>query len=61
VLSRWKEHFEQYLNDGEECEQPFDLRDDGVETALLSREGIETVAAGLLKNGGPQLVDALEG
>jgi hypothetical protein len=34
VLSRWKEHFEQHLNDEEERDQPpeqVDLRDDGVE------------------------------
>jgi hypothetical protein len=39
VLSRWKEHFEQHLNEGEERAQPankdlVDLRDDGVEIDL---------------------------
>jgi hypothetical protein len=32
VLSRWKEHFEQHLNEVEELDQPpdpVDLRDDG--------------------------------
>jgi hypothetical protein len=33
VLARWKEHFEEHLNEGSESEQPtrpVDLRDDGV-------------------------------
>jgi hypothetical protein len=68
VLSRWKEHFEQHLYE-------VDLRDDGAEIDLPGREEIESAlkylknnkAAGgdsiafeLLKNGGPQLVDAPE-
>jgi DNA primase large subunit len=69
VLSRWKEYFEQLLNEGEECDQPtdqVDLRDDGVEIKLPSREEIESalkdlkntkaaadsVTAELLKQGG---------
>jgi hypothetical protein len=65
------------LNEGSESEQPtrpVDLRDDGVDIDLLSREEIEgalkylrnnkaagadSIAAKLLKNGGPDLVDAL--
>jgi hypothetical protein len=34
VLARWKEHFEEHLNEGSESEQPTrpaDLRDDGVD------------------------------
>jgi hypothetical protein len=77
VLARWKEHFEEHLNEGSELEQqtrPVDLRADGVEIDLLSREKIEgslkylknnkaadadSIAPKLLKNGGPNLVDAL--
>ena len=77
VLSRWKEHFEQHLNDGAVQDQPtdeVDLRDDGVVTDLPSREEVEgalkylknnkaagsdSLAAELLKNGGPNLVNAL--
>jgi hypothetical protein len=77
VLARWKEHFEKNLNEGSESEQPkrpVDLRDDGVDIDLPSREEIEgalkylknnkaagadSIAAELLKNGGPNLVDAL--
>jgi hypothetical protein len=49
VLARWKEHFEDHLNEGSESGQPtrpVDLRDDGVDIDLLSREKIE----GALKN-----------
>jgi hypothetical protein len=77
VLARWKEHFEEPLNEGSESEQPtrpVNLRDDGVGIDLPSREEIEwelkylknnkaagadSIAAELLKNGGPNLVDAL--
>jgi hypothetical protein len=77
VLARWKEHFEEHLNEGSESEQPtrpVDLRDDGVDIDLPSRDEIEGVlkylknnkAAGadsltaeLLKNGNPNLMDAL--
>jgi hypothetical protein len=41
---RWKEHFEEHLNEGSESEQPkrpVDLRDDGVDIDLPSREEIE--------------------
>jgi hypothetical protein len=44
VLARWKEHFEEHLNEGSESEQPkrqVDLRDDGVDIDLASREEIE--------------------
>jgi ribonucleotide reductase alpha subunit len=44
VLARWKEHFEEHLNEGSESEQPtrpVDLRDDGVDIDLSSREEIE--------------------
>ena len=44
VLARWKEHFEQHLNDGAERAQPpneVDLADDGVQIDLPSREEIE--------------------
>jgi DnaJ-domain-containing protein 1 len=78
VLSRWKEHFEQHLNEREERDQTpdqVDFRDDGVEIDLPSHEKIESalkylknnktagadsIAVELLKNGGPQLVYALE-
>jgi hypothetical protein len=76
VLARWKEHFEEYLIEATESEQPtypVDLRDDGVDMDLLSREEIEgavkymkknkaadSIAAELLKNGGPYLMDALK-
>jgi hypothetical protein len=45
VLARWKEHFEEHLNEGSESDQPtrpVDLRDDGVDIDLPSREEIET-------------------
>jgi hypothetical protein len=78
VLSMWKEHFEQHLKEREERDQPpdqVDLRDDGVDINMPSREeiesalkylknnkaaGVASIADELLKNGGPQLVDALE-
>jgi hypothetical protein len=65
------------LNEGSDSEQPtrpVDLRDDGLDIDLPSREEIEgtskylknnkaagadSIAAELLKNGGPNLVDAL--
>jgi hypothetical protein len=37
VVARWKEHFEEHLNEGSESEQPtrpVDLRDDGVDIDL---------------------------
>jgi DNA primase large subunit len=43
VLARWKEHFEEHLNEGSESEEPtrpVDLRDDGVDIDLPSREEI---------------------
>jgi hypothetical protein len=77
VLARWQEHFEEHVNEGSESEQPtrlVDLRDDGVDIDLPSREEIEgalkhlknnkaagadSIATELLKNGGPNLVDAI--
>jgi hypothetical protein len=77
VLARWKEHFEEQLNKGSKSEQPtrpVELRDDGVDIDLPSREEIEGAlkylknnkaagadsnAAELLKNGEPNLVEAL--
>jgi hypothetical protein len=44
VVARWKEHSEEHLNEGSELEQPtrpVDLRDDGVDIDLPSREEIE--------------------
>jgi hypothetical protein len=52
VLARWKEHFEENLNEGSESKQPtrpVDLRDDGVDFDLPSREGIKR-ALKYLKN-----------
>jgi hypothetical protein len=52
MMSRWKEHFEQQLNEGEERNQPpdqVDLRDDGVDINLPSHEEIES-ALKYLKN-----------
>jgi hypothetical protein len=49
VLARWKEHFQEHLNEGSESEQPsrpVNLRDDEVDIDLPSREEIE----GALKN-----------
>jgi hypothetical protein len=77
MLARWKEHFEEHLNEGSESEhstRPVDLRDDGVDIDLPSREeiegtlkylknnkaaGVDFIAAELLKNDGPNLVDVL--
>jgi hypothetical protein len=44
VLVRWKEHFEEHLNEGSELKQPtrsVDLRDNEVDIDLPSREEIE--------------------
>jgi hypothetical protein len=74
VLAGWKEHFEEHLNEGSNSEQPtrpVDLRDDGVDIGLPSREEIEGAlknlknnkAAGAdsiaVENGEPHLMDAL--
>jgi hypothetical protein len=77
LLARWKELFEEHLNEGSKLEQPtrsVNLRDNGVDIDLPSREEIEralkylqnnkaagadSIAAELFKNGGPNLVDAL--
>jgi hypothetical protein len=76
-VARWKDYFDEHLNEGSESEQPLrlvDLRDDGVDIDLPSREEIEgalkylknnkaagadSIAAKLSKNGGPNLLDAL--
>jgi hypothetical protein len=53
VLARWKEHFEEHLNEGSESKQPtrpVDLRDDGVDIDLPSREEIERAALKYLKS-----------
>jgi hypothetical protein len=52
VLARWKDHFEEHLNEGSESDQPtrpVDLRDDGVDIDLPSREEIKR-ALKYLKN-----------
>jgi hypothetical protein len=44
VLARWKEHFEEHLNEGSESEQPtrsVDWRDDGVDIDFPSCEEIK--------------------
>jgi hypothetical protein len=56
VLPRWKEHFEEYMNKGSELEQPMrpvNLRDDGVEIDLPSREEIERALKYLKKTRQP--------
>jgi hypothetical protein len=73
VLATWKEHFEEHLNEGSKLEQPtrpVDLRDDGVDLDLPSREeiggvlkylknnkaaGADSIVAELLKIGGPNI------
>jgi glucosamine 6-phosphate synthetase-like amidotransferase/phosphosugar isomerase protein len=67
VLARWKENFEEHLNEGSESEMI------GVDIDLPSRQviegalkflknnkvaGADSIAAELLKNGGLNLVDA---
>jgi hypothetical protein len=52
VLARWKEHFEEHLNQGSKLEQPtrpVDLRNDGVDIDLPSCEEIDA-ALKYLKN-----------
>jgi hypothetical protein len=61
VLARWKEHFENHLNEGSELEQPtrpVDLRDDGVDIDFPSREEIEG-ALKYLKNNNAAGVDSI--
>jgi hypothetical protein len=53
VLARWKVLFEEHLIEGPESEQPtrlVDLRDDGVDIDLPSREEIEGALKYLKKN-----------
>jgi hypothetical protein len=65
VLARWKEHFEEYLNEGSKSEQStraVDLRDDRVDLKNLKNNkaaGVDSIVAELLKNGEANLVDAL--
>jgi hypothetical protein len=50
VLARWKQHFEEHLNEGSKSKQPtrpVDLRDDGVDIDLPSREEIEVILSRL--------------
>jgi hypothetical protein len=52
VLARWKEHFEEHLNEGAQFEQPtrpVDLRGDGVDIDLPSREELEVALKYLKK------------
>jgi hypothetical protein len=60
VLSRWKKHFEQHLNEGEERDQPPNQAGLPSREEIESAAGTDSIAAELLKNGGSQLVDALE-
>jgi hypothetical protein len=63
VLKGWKEHFEEHLNEGSESEQPtrpVDLRDDGVDIDLPSREEIEG-ALKYLKNNKVAGADSIVG
>jgi hypothetical protein len=63
VLAGWKEHFEEHLNEGSESEQPtrpVDLRDDGVDIDLPSREEIEG-ALKYLKNNKVAGADSIVG
>jgi hypothetical protein len=53
VLARWKKYFEEHLNEGFKSEQPkrsVDLRDDGVDIDLPSREELEGVLKYLKNN-----------
>jgi hypothetical protein len=62
VLARWKEHFEEHLNEGSESEQPTESWRNikGAEIPENNKaDGANSIAAKLLKNGGPNLVDAL--
>jgi hypothetical protein len=77
VLARWEEHFEEHLNEGSESGQPTrpaDLRNDGVDIDLTSREeieralkylknnkaaGVDSSTAELFKSDGPNLANAL--
>jgi hypothetical protein len=61
VLARWKEHFEEHLNEGLESAQPTrsdNLRDDRVGIDLPSREQIEG-ALKYLKNNKAAGVDSI--
>jgi hypothetical protein len=51
-LARRKEHFEEHLNEGSELEYLKYLKNN-------KAAGADSIAAELLKNGGPNLVDAL--
>jgi hypothetical protein len=66
-MARWKEHFEEHLNEGSESgkpTRPANLSREEIEGALKylkinKAAGANSLAAELLKNGGPNLVDAL--
>jgi hypothetical protein len=61
VLARWKEYFEEHLNEGSKSEQPtrpVDLRGDGVDIDLPSHEEIEG-ALKYLKNNKAASVDSI--
>jgi hypothetical protein len=58
---RWKEHFEQHLNEEEKRDQPHDqanLRDDGIGLDLPSRGEIES-ALKYLKNNKAASADSI--
>jgi hypothetical protein len=56
VVARWKEHFEEHLNEGsEQPTRPVNLRDDGVDIDLPSREEIEGALKYLKKQSSRQL------
>jgi hypothetical protein len=53
VMARWKEHFEEHLNEGSESQQPtrpVNLSDDGVDIDLPSRDEIEGAPKHLKNN-----------
>jgi hypothetical protein len=55
VLVKWKEHFAEHLNEGSESvkpTRPVDLREDGVDIDLPSREEIEGALKYLKKEQG---------
>jgi hypothetical protein len=54
VLARWKDHFEEHLNEGSESEQPtrpVNLRDDGLDIDWLSCGELEEALKYLKKQG----------
>jgi hypothetical protein len=74
IINCWREEHLKESSKSEQSTRPVDLRDDGVDIDLPSREkiegalkylknnkaaGVDSIAAELLENGGPNLVDAL--